>query len=106
MECPGRHVHAVDSSEASGEVLPAAQWAQSDEPVAVLYFPAAHCVHSAPPAPVYPSLHLHVEMDAPTPSLLPPVLPEKCGHAVQVSMSLSTLLYVSSGHHLHSPVKP
>jgi hypothetical protein len=65
---PGRSVqlfagqlwHVADrDAAASAEYLPSSQFVHVADPVAVLYCPAAHALHSWPSAPVYPVLHVH-----------------------------------------------
>jgi hypothetical protein len=65
---PGRSVqlfagqlwHVADRDAAvSPEYLPISQFVHVADPVAVLYCPGTHAVHSCPSSPVYPVLHVH-----------------------------------------------
>ena len=89
---PIKHVQSIKSSLPNGELVPAGHGEHSTAPVATLYVPAPHAVHSAT---VYPARHTQ------SVALLLPFAELVCeGHAVQVSDPV-TSLYVPALHALH-----
>ena len=82
------------------EYLPAPQSVHAAEPVAVLYFPAAHETHDCASGPVEPAGQF--EFTQSSRASLPAGELDPAGQAVHIPVS-RTGLYVPAGHKAHGP---
>jgi hypothetical protein len=102
-ELAGQAAHIVlNVAPAVGEYFPAAQSVQTALPVASLYLPATHVVHTLPSGPVEPAL----QVQAVTAVLWLGEL-EFAGHATQVAIAVTAVVveYVPVGQLVHAALR-
>jgi len=85
----------------TAEYVPAEQLTHALDPVAVLYFPAAHAEHTPPLGPVYPALHAQSVCDP----LLAPAN-AFAGHRLQLGLPSGDHSPGAHAKHVSLPVAP